>query len=52
MIPNKTTLGRLIVFNKIKGIPTLNQTRPIVTLSPLMKILELLIFDRLKQIAN
>ena len=43
-------INRLICFNKLakeQGIPTLNDIRPIATTSKIIKILELMIKDKL-----
>lgn len=49
-IPYKSTLARLIIFNKISGIPTPENTRPIASLSPLIKIFELLIKAKIQKV--
>ena len=52
-IPKENTTGRLIAFSKIPDdIPKANETRPIVTLSPIMKLLEALVVPALRKIVN
>lgn len=51
-IPYPSTIARMIIFNKIEGIPAVENTRPIATLSPLIKIFELLLKPKLKKLAD
>lgn len=48
-INTRSTIGRLIVFNKLHNqIPQVTETRPIITISPIIKLIEALVIPALK----
>lgn len=50
VLPTQIATSRLIVFSKVKGeFPKPEQTRPITSLSPIMKIIEALIMPELQK---